>query len=164
MFHPAVWMNTMNAEWESDEWVQNGVCPLCICFMQLVSASLIISWIRSSNSDSPAPAQWTHCSLGSERETQREGVCVLEGGFPQSAWTSLFLSPIPATFGFHDLPSWNTVKQDGVFVSAGRALRQYVAYFKAMPRMLSLHPETDSLSHYRGWEDAEGLQPMVIFT
>lgn len=141
-----------------------SVCPLlCICFMQLVSLSLIISWIRSSNSESPEMAQWAHCSLGSERTTQRECVCGFEGAFPQSASPTMFLSPITATFGFHNLPPWNTIKQDCMFVSAGTLPLQYVLYFKAMPRMLSLHLETVChMSWQWGWRVQRGWK-FVIF-
>lgn len=71
---------------------------------------------------SPAMAQWTYCSLGSERATQREFACGFIGAFPQSAWPSLFLSPITATFGFPDPTPWSTIKRYCVFVSAGRVL------------------------------------------
>lgn len=84
--HLAFWVNTIIAEWNVSQMSEHStVCYplLCICFMQLVSPGLIISRIRSSNSDSPRAAQWTYCSLGSWRDAQTECVCVLGGGFPQ---------------------------------------------------------------------------------
>lgn len=100
MVHLALWMNTINVEWKENQMSEYSVCPLlCIGFMQLVSSGLIISWIRSSNSESTATAQWTYCSPGPGRATQRQCVWRLDGVFPQSAQTSLFLSPTTATFG-----------------------------------------------------------------
>lgn len=145
LLRPASWMNPVHAGWNENQMSEYSACPLlCIRFIWLVSPGPIISWIRSSNSERPGSGTMGRLF----RSAHRECACGFDGAFPH--WVrrgGLFFSPITTTFGFRHLhPLELSQKRGCVFVSEARALLQHVPHCKAMPRMLSLHLETDSLS------------------
>lgn len=120
---------------------------LWICFRQLVSSGLIISWIRSSNSQSPAAGQWTYCSVNSERDTDRVRLW-FRRRIPTVSLNQFVFVTYHRNIWIPWPPLWNTVKQESVSVAL---LLQYVLCFRAIPSMLSPHLDADSSSDIRIW-------------